>query len=67
MQSALSRLCFVLGIATLYLTAQGTKVVARGLRRFVDPHRNRCNSYLMHWLGMGINCTLLLVGSCLKP
>ncbi|NEP54175.1 MAG: transposase [Moorea sp. SIO3C2] len=44
--SALSRLCFVLGIATLYLTAQGTKVVALGKRRFVDPHWFRGNSYL---------------------
>ncbi len=35
---ALSRLCLVLALATLYLTAQGTEVVAQGKRRLVDPH-----------------------------
>ena len=35
---ALSRLCLVLAIATIYLTLQGTAVVADGKRRFVDPH-----------------------------
>ena len=58
---ALSRLCLVLarryadpcGIATLYLTAQGTEVVAQGKRRWVDPHWFRGNSYLKigAWLG----------------
>ena len=43
---ALSRLCLVLAIATLYLTAQGTKVVAQGKRRLVDPHWFRGSSYL---------------------
>ncbi len=43
---ALSRLCLVLAVATLYLTAQGTQVVAQGKRRWVDPHWNRGNSYL---------------------
>lgn len=35
--TALSRLCLVLAIATLYLTAQGTQVVESGKRRWVDP------------------------------
>jgi hypothetical protein len=32
--------------ATLYLTAQGTEVVAQGKRRLVDPHWFRGSSYL---------------------
>jgi hypothetical protein len=32
-------------VATLYVTAQGTQVVAEGLRRRVDPHWFRGNSY----------------------
>ena len=43
---ALSRLCLVLAVATLYLVAQGTEVVAQGKRRWVDPHWFRGNSYL---------------------
>ncbi len=51
---ALSRLCLVLAVqphslretATLYLTAQGTEVVAQGKRRLVDPHWFRGSSYL---------------------
>lgn len=43
---ALSRLCFVLAVATLFLTLQGTAVVAAGLRRRVDPHWQRGSSYL---------------------
>ena len=43
---ALSRLCLVLALATLYLTAQGTEVVAQGKRRLVDPHWFRGSSYL---------------------
>lgn len=43
---ALTRLCLVLAVATLYLVAQGTEVVARGHRRWVDPHWFRGNSYL---------------------
>ncbi len=35
---ALSRLWFILAVVTLYVTAQGTQVVASGLRRRVDPH-----------------------------
>lgn len=42
----LSRLCLVLAIATLYLNAVGTEVVASGYRRCVDPHWFRGSSYL---------------------
>lgn len=43
---ALTRLCLVLAIATLYLVAQGTQVVAQHKRRWVDPHWFRGISYL---------------------
>ncbi len=42
---ALSRLCFVLALATLLLTVQGQQVVAAGKRRWVDAHWQRGNSY----------------------
>ena len=42
---ALSRLWFVLALATLYVTAQGTEVVETDKRRWVDPHWFRGNSY----------------------
>lgn len=42
----LSRLCLVLAIATLYLSAVGTDVVEYGDRRWVDPHWFRGSSYL---------------------
>ena len=35
---ALTRLCLVLAVTTLYLVAQGTEVVNQGKRRWVDPH-----------------------------
>jgi hypothetical protein len=41
----LSRLCFVLALATLYVSAQGLEVVHSGKRRWVDPHWFRGNSY----------------------
>jgi len=44
--AALTRLCFVLAVATLYLVAQGTQVVGAHKRRWVDPHWWRGNSYL---------------------
>jgi len=44
--AALTRLCLVVAVATLYLVAQGTQVVARQKRRWVDPHWWRGNSYL---------------------
>ena len=43
---ALSRLCLVLAVTTLYLVAQGTQVVSTNNRRWVDPHWLRGNSYL---------------------
>ena len=43
---ALTRLCFGIAVATLYLTSQGTTVVAQGDRRRVDPHWFRGHSYL---------------------
>ena len=41
----LSRLCFILALATLYVTAQGVSVVELGKRRWVDTHWFRGNSY----------------------
>lgn len=41
----LSRLCFILAVATLYVTAQGVEVVEAGKRRWVDVHWFRGNSY----------------------
>ena len=42
---ALSRLWFILAVATLYLSAQGVEVVDSGKRRWVDTHWFRGNSY----------------------
>jgi len=44
--AGLNRLCFILAVATLYLVAQGTEVVAQNKRRLVDPHWSRGQSYL---------------------
>jgi hypothetical protein len=44
--AALTRLCLVLALTTLYLVAQGTQVVSTNKRRWVDPHWWRGNSYL---------------------
>ena len=41
----LSRLCFILALATLYVTAQGVTVVESRKRRWVDTHWFRGNSY----------------------
>jgi hypothetical protein len=41
----LSRLVFILAVATLYATAQGIAVVEMGRRRWVDTHWFRGNSY----------------------
>ena len=43
---ALTRLCLVLAMATLYLVSQGTEVVTQGRRRLVEPHWFRGQSYL---------------------
>jgi len=70
---ALSRLCLVLAIATVYLTLQGTAVVAQGKRRWVDPHWQRGNSYLRigwNWVktalarGWPLFKTFCLTGNC---
>ena len=42
---ALSRLWFILSVATLYVSAQGVRVVDSGKRRWVDTHWFRGNSY----------------------
>jgi len=55
---ALTRLCFVLAMTTLYLVCQGTAVVEEGKRRFVDPHWFRGSSYLpvpVLWVKVGWN------------
>jgi len=44
--AALSRLCFVIAITTLYLVSQGAEVAKQGRRRWVDPHWFRGSSYL---------------------
>ena len=41
----LSRLCFILALATLYVTAQGVAIARQGKRRWVDVHWFRGNSY----------------------
>lgn len=43
---ALTRLCCVVAMATLYLVSPGTAVVQQGQRRGVDPHWFRGRSYL---------------------
>ncbi len=55
---ALSRLCFVLAVATLLLTVQGQQVVTAGKRRWVDAHWQRGNSYLRigwNWVKGGLH------------
>ena len=42
---ALSRLWFILAVATLYVSSQGVEVVDSGQRRWVDSHWFRGNSY----------------------
>lgn len=44
--AALTRLCLVLAIATLFLVCQGTTVVETEKRRWVDAHWFRGSSYL---------------------
>jgi hypothetical protein len=44
--TALSRLCLVLAVATLYLTMHGTAIVLAEKRRCVDVHTYRGMSYL---------------------
>jgi hypothetical protein len=55
---ALSRLCLVMAVATLFLTAQGVEVVVMSNRRKVDPHWFRGASYLKigwSWIKQALN------------
>jgi len=70
---ALTRLCFVLAMTTLYLVAQGVEVVKQGKRRWVDPHWFRGQSYLKigwNWVklalsrGMDLITTMHLSSDC---
>ncbi len=61
---ALTRLCFVLAMTTLYLVAQGTEVVKQGKRRWVDPHWFRGQSYLKigwNWVKLALSRGLDLI------
>jgi Transposase DDE domain len=61
---ALTRLCFVLAITTLYLVSQGTEVVRQGKRRLVDPHWFRGQSYLKigwNWVKLALSRGLDLI------
>jgi Transposase DDE domain len=61
---ALTRLCLVLAMTTLYLVAQGTEVVKQGKRRWVDPHWLRGQSYLKigwHWVKLALSKGLDLI------
>jgi len=61
---ALTRLCFVLAMTTLYLVAQGTEVVKQGKRRWVDPHWFRGQSYLKigwSWVKLALSRSLDLI------
>ncbi len=68
---ALSRLCLILAIATLYLTSTGTAVVAWGYRRLVDTHWKRGLSYLQigwRWIEYALcHARKLLRCTCLDP
>jgi hypothetical protein len=70
---ALTRLCLVLAMTTLYLVAQGVEVVKQGKRRWVDPHWFRGQSYLKigwNWVklalsrGMDLITTMHLTSDC---
>src|SRR4029453_10198116 len=55
---ALTRLCLVLAVTTLYLVAQGTEVVHQGKRRGVGPHWFRGQSYLKigwNWVKLALS------------
>jgi hypothetical protein len=55
---ALTRLCLVLAMTTLYLVSQGVEVVKQGKRRWVDPHWFRGQSYLKigwNWVKLALS------------
>jgi hypothetical protein len=61
---ALTRLCLVLAMTTLYLVTQGTEVVTQGKRRWVDPHWLRGQSYLKigwNWVKLALSKGLHLI------
>ena len=61
---ALTRLCLVLALTTLYLVTQGTEVVKQGKRRWVDPHWWRGQSYLKigwNWVKLALSKGLDLI------
>src|SRR5919197_4884828 len=61
---ALTRLCLVLALTTLYLVTQGTEVVKQGQRRWVDPHWLRGQSYLKigwNWVKLALSKGLNLI------
>ena len=63
---ALTRLCLVLAITTLYLVSQGVEVVKQGKRRWVDPHWFRGQSYLKigwNWVKMALSKGMDLITS----
>ncbi|WP_028954128.1 transposase [Synechocystis sp. PCC 7509] len=54
---ALTQLCGVIALTTLFLVLQGTQVVTSGKRRFVDTHWNRGMSYLRlgwNWIRLAL-------------
>lgn len=56
-KQALSQLCGVLALTSLFVMLQGTQVVASGRRREVDPHWKRGMSYFKlgwNWLKLAV-------------
>ena len=61
---ALTRLCLVLAMTTLYLVSQGLEVVKQGKRRWVDPHWFRGQSYMKigwNWVKLALSKGLDLI------
>ena len=55
---ALTRLCLLLALTTLYLVSQGVEVVQQGKRRWVDPHWFRGQSYVKigwNWVQLALS------------
>jgi hypothetical protein len=64
---AISRLCLVIALTTLFLTAQGLAVADSGYRRFVDPHWFRGLSYLKigwNWIHTALTKNWAFLPSC---
>jgi hypothetical protein len=61
---ALTRLCLVLAMTTLYLVSQGSEVVKQGKRRWVAPHWFRGQSYVKigwHWVKLALTRNVDLI------